>query len=118
VKFKVDENLPVELSELLRQAGWDSLTVEEQQLSGELDPQIARICRDEDRVLVTFDRGFSNIKAYPPANTAGMIVFRLKSQDKRLVLATGRRLIAALRERVICNELWIVHESRIRIRSV
>ena len=58
MKFKVDENLPEELSRLLRQARWDSLRVEEQRLSGEVDPRIARICRDEERVLVTFDRAF------------------------------------------------------------
>jgi len=47
-----------------------------------------------------------------------MIVFRLKSQDKRHVLAIGARVIAALREREIRNELWIVHENRIRIRAM
>lgn len=78
MKFKVDENLPEDLSELLRDAGWDSMTVVAQQLGGEIDPEIARVCREEQRVLVTFDRGFSNIGAYPPANSAGMIVFRLK----------------------------------------
>jgi predicted nuclease of predicted toxin-antitoxin system len=118
VKFKVDENLPEELSQLFREAGWDSLTVVDQQLSGEIDPQIARACRDELRILVTFDRGFSNIRAYPPADSPGMIVYRLRSQDKRHVLAISARLIAALSRRTLRNELWIVHEDRIRIRAV
>jgi hypothetical protein len=47
-----------------------------------------------------------------------MIVFRLKSQDKSHVLVVSRRLVVALKERGIRNELWIVHENRIRIRSV
>lgn len=117
MKFKIDENLPDDLSVLLRTAGWDSLTVEEQQLGGEIDPQIARICASEERILVTFDRGFSNIRAYPPTNSPGMIVFRLKSQDKRHVLSVSQRLVQALRERELRNELWIVHENRIRIRA-
>jgi len=117
VKFKVDENLPEELSLLLLASGWDSTTVVAQQLGGEIDSQIARICRDEQRVLVTFDRGFSNIRAYPPADSAGMIVFRLKSQDKRHVLTVARRLILALYERGIRNELRIVNQNRIRIRA-
>lgn len=118
MKFKIDENLPEELSELLDDAGWDSTTVVAQQLGGEIDPEVARICREEQRVLVTFDRGFSNIRAYPPADGAGMIVFRLKSQDKRHVLSVARRLVLALHEREIRNELWIVHENRIRIRAL
>lgn len=118
MKFKVDENLPADLSQLFRNAGWDSLTVEEQRLSGEIDPRIAEICTSEARILVTFDRGFSNIRIYPPSNSPGMIVFRLKNQDKRHVLAVSARLIEALTQRELRNELWIVHENRIRIRAM
>jgi predicted nuclease of predicted toxin-antitoxin system len=118
VRFKVDENLPEELSQLLRDTGWDSFTVVAQQLGGEKDPQLAQICATEARILVTFDRGFSNIRLYPPSNSPGMIVFRLKSQDKPHVLAVALRLIEALRRRELRNELWIVHENRIRIRTL
>lgn len=118
MKFKVDENLPEELSELLRDAGWDSVTVVAQQLGGATDTEVVQICRQEQRVLVTFDRGFSNIRAYPPSDAAGVIVFRLKTQDKRHVLTVAHRLIMALNERQIHNELWIVHENRIRIRGM
>jgi len=116
VKFKIDENLPHELSQLLRDGGWDSLTIEEQRLSGEIDPRLAEICAAEERILVTFDRGFSNMRVYPPSNSPGMIVFRLKSQNKRHVLSVAERLMETLREREPRGELWIVHENRIRIR--
>ena len=118
MKFKIDENLPQELNELLVDAGWDSTTVVGQQLGGAIDPEVSRICRDEQRALVTFDRGFSNIRAYPPSGGAGVIVFRLKSQDKRHVLTVASRLVVALKAREIRNELWIVHENRIRIRAL
>ena len=118
MKFKVDENLPEELSQLFRDAGWDSRTVVDQDMGGEVDQRLASVCRDEERVLVTFDRGFANIRAYPLAGTPGLIVFRLRSQDKRHVLAIAARLIGALEERPIGSELWIVHEDRIRIRAM
>ena len=57
VRFKLDENLPDELRQLLQGAGWDSLTVVEQQLGGAQDPQLAQVCREEERIFVTFDRG-------------------------------------------------------------
>jgi predicted nuclease of predicted toxin-antitoxin system len=118
VKFKVDENLPGELSQLLRDAGWDSLTIEEQKLGGANDPHIAHVCAAEQRILVTFDRGFANIRAYPPSKGPGMIIFRLKSQDKQHVLAVSARLIEALKQRELRSELWIVHENRMRIRAL
>jgi hypothetical protein len=34
VKFKIDENLPVEIAGLLRVAGYDAITVIEQELRG------------------------------------------------------------------------------------
>jgi predicted nuclease of predicted toxin-antitoxin system len=117
VKFKVDENLPDDLSRLFRDAGWDCVTVVQQELGGREDPEVAHVCAAEERILVTFDRGFSNIRAYPPPTGPGMIVFRLKSQDKRHVLAVAERLISALMQRELRNELWIVHDNRIRIRA-
>ncbi|HEV7763475.1 MAG TPA: DUF5615 family PIN-like protein [Thermoanaerobaculia bacterium] len=116
MKFKIDENLPDELAQLLRDSGWDSSSVVEQGLGGANDPRVATVCEAEERILITFDRGFSNIKVYPPAGHPGIIVFRLRSQDKYRVLQVAARLVEALHQREIRNELWIVHDDRIRIR--
>jgi predicted nuclease of predicted toxin-antitoxin system len=116
MRFKVDENLPDELPHRLRAAGWDATSVVEEKLSGCDDVRIQHVCDVEDRILVTFDRGFANIRAYAPEDHPGFIVLRLRSQDKHHVLTVAGRLIAALRERELLNELWIVDESRIRVR--
>jgi len=118
VKFKVDENLPEEVTQLLRDAGWDALSVVDQKMGGEDDPTLARVCEAEDRILVTFDRGFTDIRTYPPTIGPGMIVLRLKRQDKPAVLTVAARVIQTLMHRDLKNELWIVHDNRIRIRSV
>ncbi|MDF5725367.1 MAG: DUF5615 family PIN-like protein [Rhizonema sp. PD37] len=66
MKFKIDENLPVELADLLQSAGYDAMTVNQQKLSGEKDPIILEICQQEGRVLVTLDLDFADIRTYPP----------------------------------------------------
>lgn len=66
MKFKIDENLPVEIAVLLRDAGYDATTVVDQGLGGSADPGIASVCRNEDRVLVTLDMDFADIRTYPP----------------------------------------------------
>ena len=38
--FKVDENLPREIVDLLRDCGWDACGVPDQRLSGAPDPRI------------------------------------------------------------------------------
>ena len=117
MRFKIDENLPEELRDLLRVEGWDASTVDEQQLSGTIDPKLAHVCAAEERILVTFDRGFSNIRRYELQGSPGIIVFRLKRQDTPYLLHVAGRLVIALRERSPHNELWIVRENRIRVRS-
>jgi len=117
MRFKIDENLPEDLATLFRAEGWDALTVDEQRLGGTLDPPLERICRAEGRILVTYDRGFSNIRRYQLNGSPGMIVFRLKRQDTPYLLGVATRLVIALKAREPRNELWVVRDTRIRIRS-
>jgi predicted nuclease of predicted toxin-antitoxin system len=69
MRFKVDENLPIEVAALLRDAGHEADTVMDEGLGGAIDDSIANRCREEDRVVVTLDVDFANIRAYPPENT-------------------------------------------------
>ena len=115
--FKLDENLPAEAAQVLRDAGFDAATVGEQRLSGEPDPAIAAVCRVEGRALVTLDTDFADLRTYPPGRTAGIIVLRLRRQDRAHVLETIRRLVPLLTTETLAGHLWIVDEDRVRIRS-
>ncbi len=115
--FKIDENLPREASELFNQAGHDAITVIDQQLGGKPDSTIATVCQQERRVLVTIDTDFADIRIYPPKEFPGLVVVRLKQQDKSHVLEVLQRLISMLPDEPLAEHLWIVEENRIRIRD-
>jgi len=66
MRFKIDENLPEDVASVFGDAGHDAVTVLRQKLGGSDDPSIARICQNENRVLVTADTGFAEIRTYPP----------------------------------------------------
>ncbi len=117
MRFKLDENLPVELAALLRRAGHDVATVLDQGLGGAKDPELAFLCAEEGRVLVTFDIDFADISTYPPEASSGIVVLRLRNQSRANVLETGLRLVPALSDSLAQGELWIVEESRIRVRA-
>jgi hypothetical protein len=53
MKFKVDENLPIEVVRMLEDNGHDALTVLDQNLGGALDSRIAQVCKEEKRALIT-----------------------------------------------------------------
>lgn len=117
MQFKVDENLPLEVAELLRQAGYGATTVFEQNLGGKADAEIASVCQREERALVTLDTDFADIRAYPPDQYSGLIVLRVKRQDKPYVLELLARLTEVLSREPLEGQLWIVEEGRVRIRS-
>jgi predicted nuclease of predicted toxin-antitoxin system len=117
MRFKVDENLPVQVVDLLRDAGHDALSVLDQGLRGRPDEPIAKVCQDEGRVLVSLDLDFANIRAFPPPQYPGLIVLRLAKQDMDHVVGIMRRLVSVLAARSLERKLWIVEENRIRERG-
>jgi predicted nuclease of predicted toxin-antitoxin system len=117
MRFKIDENLPIEVAEALQQAGHDAATVPEQHLGGSADAQLATLCKREGRALVTLDVDFADIRCYPPAEFPGLIVLRLRQQDKPCVLEVLTRLVQVICREPLEGHLWIVEESRVRIRG-
>ena len=117
MQFKVDENLPAEVASLLREAGHEATTVVQQHLAGSTDPQLASVCQQEERALVTLDVDFADIRAYPPPQYAGLIVLRLSRQDKPYVLSVFNKIVPLLMVEPVRQRLWIVEEHRVRIRE-
>lgn len=117
MRFKIDENLPVEAANLLREAGYDAITVTEQQLDGVGDVHLASVCRQEDRALITLDTGFADIRTYSPTEPPGLIVLRLRLQSKPHVLTVLRRVVNLFSSESLGHALWIVDEANVRIRS-
>lgn len=54
MRFKVDQNLPVEVAVALRAAGHDAHTVYEEQLAGTPDPELGAIIQREGRGLAAW----------------------------------------------------------------
>lgn len=62
VSFKVDENLPIEVTRLLQGEGFDALSVHDQELVGSSDDKMADMCQSEGRAIVTLDLDFARIR--------------------------------------------------------
>jgi hypothetical protein len=74
VKFKLDENLPLSSARSLAKSGHDVDTVAAEGLTGAADPDVVAAATEEERVLITLDRGMGDIRAYPPGSHAGIVV--------------------------------------------
>ena len=115
-RFKVDENLPTAVADVLRAAGHDAMTVREQNLGGQDDLAIHRICRSEGRAILTLDRGFGDPRRHPTAGGPGVVVLRPASQDREIAIGLVTQLLARVDQNPLEGALWIVEPHRVRIR--
>jgi len=115
--FKIDENLPIEIAELLSRAGHDAKTVHDQRLQGIEDSILIKKCDSENRILVTLDTDFSDIRAYPPQEHQGVIILKIGNQSRKHVVKVFQTVLRLINREPIEKRLWIVEETMIRIRG-
>ena len=117
MNVKLDENITAVAKSLFREFGHDCETVPDEDLTGTADPNLLDACRKEQRLLVTFDVGFGDVRAYPPAGHHGIIVLRLRDQQPQAVLDVLRRFLLATDIDELAGRLCVVTEDRVRIRE-
>jgi predicted nuclease of predicted toxin-antitoxin system len=114
LKFKLDENMPADFAALLQEHGHEAADVVQEGLGGEDDPPVLAAAVSEDRILLTFDLDFADIRQYPPGTHAGIVVFRLRDQRWRSLEKPATRLLESGGLQSLERGLAIVDESRVR----
>lgn len=117
MKLKLDENLDVRLAEELSAAGVEVRNVLEENLGGAKDPMLWERCQAEGRGLITLDKGFANVLAYPPSGTQGLIVLRPERQLLGVIRLLFAELVLHLGTTSPVGSLWIVELGRIRVHK-
>lgn len=116
MKFKLDENMPGALVQLLIEARHDVATAHEEGLGGSDNPPLLAAATAEGRVLLTFDQDFADVRRYPPASHAGIVVFRLKDQRWRTLEPAARNLLSSRDLATVGSGLTVVQAGRVRHR--
>ena len=86
-------------------------------MGGAVDAKVAEVCQMERRVLITLDTDFADIRAYPPADHAGIVVLRLARQDKPRLIDVLQTLAPRFEQQSLTGTHWIVEEGGIRVRQ-
>lgn len=116
MRLKLDENLPAELTDELTRLGHDVDTVLDEHLGGRPDPAVVRAATDEDRMVITLDRGVGDIRNFPPGTHAGVVVLRPVSQDAASIVRLVSRLLRTHDLAAFGRCVVVVEANRVRVR--
>ena len=84
--IKVDEDLPFAVAPRLRELGYECSTVVGQGSAGTKDPQLWEIVQQHGQFLMTADKGFGDLRSYPPGQHHGVLLLRPSEDGIRPLL--------------------------------
>ncbi len=109
-KLLADENIPRTVITILRENGYDLLSIWETS-PGISDDEVIRIAANEHRVIITFDKDFGR-RAIVEPGVPGVILLRISPGDPRYV---ARRILVALSITDPYNKLIVIRKRTIKI---
>jgi predicted nuclease of predicted toxin-antitoxin system len=116
-KFLIDEDMPRSMGFALRQAGHSAEDVRDVGLRGHSDQEVFQYAQAQDAVLVTADKGFSNVVRFPLGTHAGMVVVRVPDElPAPRVNQEVLRALEGLEGEDLAGLLMIVEVGRTRVR--
>lgn len=116
MKVKLDENLHIGLVEVFTPGGHDVETVADEGLLGADDATVSRAAAAEDRLIITLDRGFGDLRLYPPGAHAGILVLRLNDHSLPGVKAALERLLQDVALVDLAGCVAVFRDGDLRIR--
>jgi predicted nuclease of predicted toxin-antitoxin system len=113
----VDECVSLQTVNLLQSLGFAVERIQDVAQPSLEDEKVFKIAQDRKAVLITYDRGFGNIRRYPPQYHNGVIVLKVYSSQS--LYRCNRVLEELLKvESEFKETLFIVDESKYRKRKV
>jgi predicted nuclease of predicted toxin-antitoxin system len=117
MRFLLDADMSRSSAAVLRGLGHDVTDVRDVGLGSASDDEIFRYAQTEQRIIITADLDFADVRMYPPGTHAGIIAVRLPDHFKTAainrVLETA---IPQLERTEISQTLVIIETDSIRIR--
>ena len=117
MRVKIDEDLPRQIAELFAQHDYEAATVVEQGWQGLSDEQLWPQVQQEGRLLVTADKGFADLRTYPPGSHSGVLLLRLDEESRRGYLELIRTVLRQLDVETLAGAVIVASPRGIRIRK-
>lgn len=117
IGVKMDEDLPLQVADIFTQFGYDTATVVSQGWKGSADEVLWPLVQQEERWLVTADKGFADVRTYPPGSHVGVLLFRLEEESRRGYVELAQATLLQLDLKELPGSLIVTTRRGIRIRK-
>ena len=117
MQIKVDEDLPRQVVTLLREKGYQAVSVVEQGMLGWKDTELWRKIQTENRFLVTADKGFADIRSYPPGTHAGVMLLRPDQDGIRPLVGLVAKVLKSYDLNSLVGTTTVVNPRSVRVRK-
>lgn len=117
MKFKLDENLPLQIAIELRARAQDVQTVGEEGLTGSADADVWQAAQLEGRVLITQDLDFSDTRKFHPGTHHGIVLIRLQSPSRKNLIVRTAELFDMENVSAWASCFVVVTERKIRVKK-
>ncbi len=116
--IKVDEDLPPIVAQRLENEGYSANTVVQQGMGGWKDHALWQVVRADKHFLLTADKGFADIRHYPPGTHAGILLLRPKEDGIRPLLSLLEAVLARIDLRQLQQTVSVASPQGLRIRHI
>jgi predicted nuclease of predicted toxin-antitoxin system len=116
VRLKLDENLSRHLKQTLSALNHDVATVADEQLLSQPDTRIGAAAKAEQRILLTLDLEFGDLRKFPPGSHPGIILFRPQNFGPLAVNRFVEKFVRDTELQLLSGCVVVVEPARVRIR--
>ena len=118
MRFLLDANMPRSAAGVVQRCGHEAVDVRDVGLGAANDAQIASYAKQHKLAVITRDFDFSDIRNYPPAEYAGMIVLELPEDAIAATVVNALESFLSQPELLarVPGRLAIVESWRVRFR--
>lgn len=116
MNIKVDEDLPKIATIILQERGYSASNVVEQGMSGWKDSALWQAIQAEAHLLITADKGFADIRVYPPGTHGGIMLLRPDQDGIRPVIELLEAILSRYDLNHLVGTITVVTPRGIRVR--
>lgn len=85
MRFLLDQNLRVQTKRFLQQLGHDVIDTRDLELERATDQEIMDVARSQNRIVITYNSDFADIRDFPPGSHPGVIRLRIHPQTDEML---------------------------------